>query len=100
MELRELMEKISSSNIPKYMVFFGDEQAIIDDYIQRINDSLNCRYVSCDSVQSVLNQTRRKTLDNRSRIFVVIDDFYFTKNEDAWQSVISQFKKSLFMAQV
>lgn len=94
MELRELMEKISSSTIPKYMVFFGEEQAIVDEYIQRINDSLNCKYVSCDSVQIVLNQTRRKTLDNRERIFVVTDDFTFTKNEAAWQTVITQFKKS------
>lgn len=94
MELRELMKKISSSNIPNYMVFFGEEQAIVDDYINKIKDSLDCKYVSCDNVQSVLNQTRRKTLDNRSRIFVVIDDFSFTKNEDAWEIVRRQFSNS------
>ena len=94
MELMELMEKISSCNIPHYSIFFGDEQKIVDDYIQRIRNSLDNNYISCESVQAVLNITRRKTLDKRCRIFTVIDDFNFMKNEDAWELVRKQFNKS------
>lgn len=94
MELRELMEKISSFNIPNYLIFFGEEQRIIDDYVQQIRNSIEHNYVPCNSVQDVLNITRRKTLDKRCRVFIVIDDFAFSKNESAWEMVRKQFSKS------
>lgn len=94
MELRELMNKISSVDIPNYLIFFGEEQRIIDDYIQQIRKSIDHNYIICENIQSVFNMTRRKTLDKRSRIFVVINDFDFTKNEGAWEIVQKQFNKS------
>ena len=94
MELRDLMEKVSSFNIPHYLIFFGEEQKIIDEYIQQIRNSIKNTYIPCESVQSVLNITRRKTLDKRCRIFTVIDDFIFSKNAEAWEIVKKQFNNS------
>lgn len=91
MELRDLMEKVSLFNIPHYLIFFGEEQKIIDEYIQQIRNSIKHTYIPCESVQSVLNITRRKTLDKKCRIFAVIDDFTFSKNADAWEIVKKQF---------
>ena len=94
MELRDLMENISSLNIPHYVIFFGEEQKIIDDYIQQIRNSIKHNYIPCENVQAVLNITRRKTLDKRCRIFTVIDDFTFSKNAAAWEVVKKQFNNS------
>lgn len=94
MELRDLMEKVSSFNIPHYLIFFGEEQKIIDEYIHQIRNFIKHTYIPCESVQSVSNITRRKTLDKRCRIFTVIDDFTFSKNADAWGIVKKQFNNS------
>lgn len=94
MKLQELMQNISAFSIPNYLVFFGEEQKIIDDYITQIRNSIEHTYIYCNSVQAVLNITRRKALVKKCRIFVVIDDFDFTKNEQAWEIVKNQFIKS------
>lgn len=94
MELRDLMEKVASFNIPHYLIFFGEEQKIIDEYIQQIRNSIKHTYIPCESVQSVLSITRRKTLDKKCRIFAVIDDFTFSKNADAWEIIKKQFNNS------
>lgn len=87
MELSELMQSISNNNIPHFMIFFGEEQKIIDQYVEQIHKTLSCKYILCNSVIDVLNITRRKSLDKSNRLFVVIDDYDFAKNEATWKNI-------------
>ena len=38
MELIDLMKKISEDNIPHFLILFGEEQKIIDIYINNIRE--------------------------------------------------------------
>ena len=50
MELVELMKSISCNSIPHFLILYGDEQKIIDIYIQNIVKSINGKRVVVDNV--------------------------------------------------
>ena len=61
MELVDLMKCISENKIPHYLILFGEEQAILDIYIQHIAKTYKIVY--CDSVSYVMSQVNGKSLD-------------------------------------
>lgn len=93
MQLAELMKVLADgSNTPHYMIWYGEEQKILDLYIDRL-----CQFykpVKCVSVQSALNQISVKSLDKSAKVYIVNEDEEYKKNEDAWESVCAKFNKS------
>ena len=81
MELMELMEKITDSKIPHFLILCGDEQTIIDTYIEKIEQVLNAKRIHCSSVSVVMNNCRKKSLDKSKRLYVVSRDMSFAKEE-------------------
>ena len=81
MELMELMEKITDGKIPHFLILCGDEQTIIDTYIEKIEQVLNAKRINCSSVSLVMNNCNRKSLDKSKRLYVVSRDMPFIKEE-------------------
>ena len=81
MELMELMEKITYAKIPHFLILCGDEQTIIDTYIEKIEQVLNAKRIHCSSVSVVMNNCRKKSLDKSKRLYVVSRDMSFIKEE-------------------
>lgn len=81
MELMKLMEKITDAKIPHFLILCGDEQTIIDTYIEKIEQVLNAKRIHCSSVSVVMNNCRKKSLDKSKRLYVVSRDMSFTKEE-------------------
>ena len=93
MELSRLMSCLASGNdLPHYMIWFGEEQKIIDMYIDRIKTFY--KPVQCESVAFVINQLRVKSLDKSNKIYIVTEDEDFRKNEQAWNNVKEMLNKS------
>lgn len=86
MELVKLMQSISNNNPPKYSIWFGEEQKILDIYLSKIAD-IGYKIVHCDSVSSVLSRIDKKSLDKSVKAYVVIEDSEYTNKEDKWESV-------------
>ena len=92
MELVDLMKAISENNIPHYLVLFGEEQAILNIYIQHI--AQNYKIVHCDTVAYALSQVGKKSIDKSNKVYIVNEDNAYTKADENWKSVEQTFNKS------
>lgn len=92
MELVNLMKAISENSIPHYLVLFGEEQAILDIYIQHI--AQNYKIVYCDTVAYALSQVGKKSIDKSNKVYIVNEDNAYNKAEESWKNVKQTFNKS------
>ncbi len=97
MELSTLMQRISSNDIPHFLILYGEEQTILSIYIDRIVEATKGMKVVQDAVHSVTRKSGLKSLDKSTKIYVVTDDFDFLKSEDAWKSVKDSFKRDFLI---
>ena len=63
MELVDLMKHISENTIPHVLILFGEEQCIIDLYINQIERVTGCTRISSGSVSYVIKKSGKKSLD-------------------------------------
>lgn len=92
MQLSDLMMSISNNKIPHFLILFGEEQAILDEYIKHIVKDK--QVIHCDMVRNVLSQYNRKSLVNTPRVYIVSGDESFKSAEDVWENVITDFNNS------
>lgn len=93
MELAQLMTRISSGSIPHFLILFGEEQTILDIYIQHIAQAVEGKIIPAKKVSNAVKQVGRKSLDKSRKIYTITDDPDFVKNEEIWKIVKSYFKK-------
>lgn len=87
MELVDLMKRISSKNIPYFLILFGEEQTILNIYLTHILEVTNTKRISADSVVYVMQNINKKSLDKSIKLYMVQDDMAFIKAEDSWEAV-------------
>lgn len=87
MELVDLMKRISSNDIPHFLILFGEEQTILNIYLTHILEVTNTKRISADSVSYVMQNINKKRFDKSLRLYVVQDDMAFLRAEDSWESV-------------
>lgn len=87
MELVDLMKRISSNDIPHFLILFGEEQTILNIYLTHILEVTKTKRISADSVSYIMQNINKKSLDKSIRLYVVQDDMAFIKAEDSWESV-------------
>lgn len=92
MELVNLMKAISENSIPHYLILFGEEQAILDIYIQHI--AQNYKIVYCDTVVYALSQVGKKSIDKSNKVYIVNEDNAYNKADESWKNVKQTFNKS------
>lgn len=92
MELSNLMKCIGENDIPHYLIFFGEEQKIIDMYIEQIKKLYKPVY--SDSVAFVVNQLSKKSLDKSNKVYIVTEDTDYQKAESRWEQIKQQINKS------
>lgn len=93
MELAQLMTRISSGSVPHFLILFGDEQTILDIYIQHIAQAIEGKIIPAQKVSNAVKQVGKKSLDKSRKIYTITDDPDFIKNEEIWKIVKSYFKK-------
>lgn len=87
MELVDLMKRISSNDIPHFLILFGEEQTILNIYLTHILEVTNTKRISADSVSYVMQNINKKRFDKSIRLYVVQDDMTFLRAEDSWETV-------------
>lgn len=87
MELVDLMKRISSNDIPHFLILFGEEQTILNIYLTHILEVTNTKRISADSVAYVMQNINKKSLDKSIKLYVVPDDMAFLKAENSWEAV-------------
>lgn len=87
MELVDLMKRISSNDIPHFLILFGEEQTILNIYLTHILEVTNTKRISADSVSYIMQNINKKRFDKSVRLYVVQDDMAFLKAENSWETV-------------
>lgn len=87
MELVDLMKRISSNDIPHFLILFGEEQTILNIYLTHILEVTNTKRISADSVSYIMQNINKKRFDKSVRLYVVQDDMTFLRAEDNWETV-------------
>ena len=94
MELVDLMKKIGNNEIPNFLILFGEEQKILDIYIDNIVKALNGKMISSESVSSVIKSVGKKSIDKSIKVYIVNEDSNFTQAEDKWENVKKAMNKN------
>ena len=94
MELVDLMKKIGNNEIPHFLILFGEEQKILDIYIDNIVKALNGKMISAESVSSVIKKKKKKSIDKSIKVYIVNEDSNFTQAEDKWENVKKAMNKN------
>lgn len=87
MELFDLNHQIKVKNVPKFLIFTGNEFAIINLYIEHIQKAFNLQYVSLCNVAQVIQKHKVLSLLGQNNLYVCRYDFDFIKNEKAWSGI-------------
>ena len=94
MELVDLMKSISQNSIPHFLILYGEEQKIIDIYIQNIVKSVDGKRVVVDNVSQVIKYNGKKSLDKSIKVYVVTEDTAFLKKDESWENVRKSMHKN------
>ena len=94
MELVDLMKSISQNSIPHFLILYGEEQKIIDIYIQNIVQSVDCKRVVVDNVSQVIKDNGKKSLDKSIKVYVVTEDTAFLTRDESWENVRKSMHKN------
>ena len=94
MELLDLMKKISNNDIPHFLIFFGEEQKIIDIYIQNIMQSIDGKKVVVDNVSQAIKDNGKKSLDKSIKVYVATEDTAFLTKDESWENVRKYMHKN------
>ena len=87
MELLDLMKRIGTYNVPHFLIFFGEEQKIIDIYIQNIVQSADGKKVVVDNVSQSIKDNGKKSLDKSIKVYVSTEDTAFLTKDESWENV-------------
>lgn len=91
MKLADLMQSITNKSVPHFLILYGDEQAILNIYINQIEQVLNQEHIIQDNIKQVLNKATKKNLDKAAHLYVVNEDLDYIKSEAAWERVKQVF---------
>lgn len=94
MELVDLMKSISCNSIPHFLILYGEEQKIIDIYIQNIIQSVEGKRVVVDNVSQVIKDNGKKSLDKSIKVYVVTEDTAFLTKDESWENVRKSMNKN------
>lgn len=94
MELVELMKSISCNSIPHFLILYGEEQKIIDIYIQNIVQSVEGKRIVVDNVSQAIKGSGKKSLDKSIKVYVVTEDTAFLTRDESWENVRKSMHKN------
>ena len=94
MELLDLMKRIGNNDIPHFLIFFGEEQKIIDIYIQNIVQSVDGKKVVVDNVSQAIKDNGKKSLDKSIKVYVATEDTAFLTKDESWENVRKSMHKN------
>ena len=87
MNLPELQLSIKAKKIPHFLIFVGNEYALINEYISRIEKNLNLKKYSVSTACSVLTPSKVMTLTKDVRLYVSKYESQIQISEKSWEYV-------------
>ena len=87
MNLIELQNQIKSNQLNNIYVFTGDEIAVQKIYINKIAQTSNLEIQYVDNLKSIYNKLNINDMFNSKKLYIIIDDIDFIKEEKLWNNI-------------
>lgn len=95
MNLADLQRHIKSLNLQKVYIFYGEEIAVMDIYLNKMCEVVGTKYIALDTALDVVSKVTQKRLsNNRPHIYVVRNDSDLLKEESAWEKLFKAVESS------
>ena len=87
MDIRELKQELVEGKVRHFYVFTGDELALQDLYIHKIEEISGLKSLRVDNVAGILSSLMSKSLfDTGSMIYIIRNDDTYYKSERIWKT--------------
>lgn len=87
MDVATLKAKIKSKQLPRYLIFSGDEWKVQQIYIQQISKVTGYDSLRIDGISCIYKQLQNKSFFNKPFIYIVRDDKELMQNEELQQKI-------------
>ena len=87
MEIAKLKADIQTGNIKHFYIFTGEELEVQRIYIQHVAERTRTLVERFDTLDSILDSLKRKTLLKRNRCVLIRDDKSFMQDEKLWTAI-------------
>ncbi len=87
MNLQELQKQIINKQVDNFYIFTGEEIAVQKIYINKIVEITQLEIQYVEDFKSIYNKLSINDFLNIKKLYVIIDDIEFTKQEKAWQDI-------------
>lgn len=84
MERNDVKQMIKTGEFPSYLIFYGQEHAIMKIYIKMMAEKAGLDIVYADSVVDLMTGARTKSLVKVNHLYIVMDDKEFLDTEKMW----------------
>lgn len=85
--LIELQSQIKLNQLNSIYIFTGDEIAVQKIYINKIAQTSNLEIQYADNLKSIYNKLNINDMFNSKKLYIIIDDIDFIKEEKLWNSI-------------
>ena len=98
MQLWELKKKVIDKALPNLIIFTGVETALIEIYINKIEEVYNSKFVEKDSVKEFLQSSSTRSLVEENNLLSIIkNDKAILTAEDTWDRLLQTNKICLML---
>jgi len=84
MEIGDVKQQIKTGGILPLYIFYGDEGAIIKEYIKQIAKKSGSTIIYDNSISDLVHYSKSTALIQEKYVHVILDDKEFLTNEKAW----------------
>ena len=84
MEISDVKQQIKTGDILPLYIFYGDEGAIIKEYIKQIAKKSGSAIIYDNSISDLVHYSKSTALIQEKYVHVLLDDKEFLTNEKAW----------------
>ena len=94
MTVQEFQKQIRSGNIDRVIILYGEEVAVMDEYLSHLYKAVKVRPTLLDKVSDAYQRLVQRKMTAGSRVIVVRDDMEFFKADKQWGKVFSAAENS------
>lgn len=88
MEINEIKNQLAKGVVAPVYVFTGEEQAIMNIYIQQIAKAMNGVVIRSESVASIYSKLQSQSIMTRPTCYVIREDKEYQQAEKSWVPVL------------
>ena len=96
MTVQEFQKQIRSGDIDRVIILYGEEVAVMDEYLSHLYKAVKVRPTLLDKVSDAYQRLVQRKMTAGSRVIVVRDDMEFFKADKQWGKVFSAAENSGF----